>query len=600
MAPEDLFHGVAHFAHGGAGTDGLHGGGQQVALPRLRYFCDSCQRLLHLGCIAFLLDVLEAGDLRFAHLDVVHFQDLDRVFLGKPVLVDAHDHVLAGIDARLLLGRGRLDLELGPAAVHRLGHAAHGVDLLDDGPGGVGHILGELFHHVAAGPWVDHAGDVRLFLDDELRVARDAGGELGGQRNGFVEAVGVQALRAAEDGRHGLDGGAHHVVVRVLLGQAPAAGLAVRAQHQALGVPGVEALHDAAPQQAGGAHLGDLQIEVHAHGPEERQAAGKGIHVHALGQGGLHVFLAVGQGEGHFQRLVGAGFLHVVAADADRVELRHVLGRVLDDVADDLHRRLGRVDVGVADHELLEDVVLDGPGQLVLAHALLLGRHDVAGQDGQHRAIHGHGDAHLVQRDAVEQDLHVLHAVDGHAGLAHVAGHARVVGVVAAVRGQVERHAHALPAGGQRLAVEGVGFLRGGKARVLPDGPRAHRVHGGLRAAQEGLEARQRVGVRQARHVFSRVQGLDGDAVGGDPVERIHLATGRGFLRGLLPVGQGGGLEFGLVGAHGGALGGRVGARGAKGYRDHLRRAADARRMRIPERTASPPGDEGDAAQPPS
>jgi hypothetical protein len=53
--------------------------------------------------------------------------------------------------------------------------------------------------------------------------------------------------------------------------------------------------------------------------------------------------------------------------------------------------------------------------------------------------------------------------VDRHAGLAHVARHARMVAVVAAVRGQVEGHRHALPAGGQRLAVEGVGFFGGGK-----------------------------------------------------------------------------------------------------------------------------------------
>ncbi len=30
--------------------------------------------------------------------------------------------------------------------------------------------------------------------------------------------------------------------------------------------------------------------------------------------------------------------------------------------------RLGRIDVGVADHELLEDVVLDGPRELLLPH----------------------------------------------------------------------------------------------------------------------------------------------------------------------------------------------------------------------------------------
>ena len=179
----------------------------------------------------------------------------------------------------------------------------------------------------------------------------------------------------------------------------------------------------------------------------------------------------------------------------DRVELGHVLRRVLDDVADDAHAGRGRVDVGVAHHELLENVVLDRSAQLVLRHALLFGRHHVAGQHRQHGAVHGHGDADLVQRNLVEQDLHVLHRVNRHAGLADVAGHARMVGVVAPVGGQVERHRHALPAGGQRLAVEGIGLFGGRKTGVLADRPRAHRVHRGLRAANEGLEARQRVGV---------------------------------------------------------------------------------------------------------
>jgi hypothetical protein len=53
---------------------------------------------------------------------------------------------------------------------------------------------------------------------------------------------------------------------------------------------------------------------------------------------------------------------------------------------------------------------------------------------------------HLVERNAVEQDLHVLDRVDRHAGLADIARHARVVAVVAAVGGQVEGDAHALPA----------------------------------------------------------------------------------------------------------------------------------------------------------
>jgi hypothetical protein len=59
------------------------------------------------------------------------------------------------------------------------------------------------------------------------------------------------------------------------------------------------------------------------------------------------------------ERLVRSRFLDVIAGDRDRVELRHVRRRVLDDVAHDPHARRRRIDVGVADHELLQDVVLD-------------------------------------------------------------------------------------------------------------------------------------------------------------------------------------------------------------------------------------------------
>src|SRR3546814_11026808 len=61
---------------------------------------------------------------------------------------------------------------------------------------------------------------------------------------------------AAEHRGHGLDRGAHDVVVRVLLGEGDAAGLAVRAQHQRLRLLGVERLDHAVPQQARGAELG--------------------------------------------------------------------------------------------------------------------------------------------------------------------------------------------------------------------------------------------------------------------------------------------------------------------------------------------------------
>src|SRR3546814_9774819 len=62
----------------------------------------------------------------------------------------------------------------------------------------------------------------------------------------------------------------------------------------------------------------------------------------------------------------------MIAADRDAVEARHVLGRIGDDVRDDPHRGLVRLDLGVADHELLLDVVLYLALHPVLLHPLFL------------------------------------------------------------------------------------------------------------------------------------------------------------------------------------------------------------------------------------
>ena len=85
------------------------------------------------------------------------------------------------------------------------------------------------------------------------------------------------------------------------------------------------------------------------------------------GLAGLQVLDAVGERVGQLQVGRRPGLLDVVAGDRDRVEPRHLLRGEREDVADDLHRGLGRIDVGVAHHELFEDVVLDGPGQLLRA-----------------------------------------------------------------------------------------------------------------------------------------------------------------------------------------------------------------------------------------
>ena len=145
---------------------------------------------------------------------------------------------------------------------------------------------------------------------------------------------------------------------------------------------------------------------------------------------------------------------------------------------------------------------------------LLLGGHDVEGQDGQHGPIHGHGDTHPVQRDPLKERAHVEDGVDGHPCHPDVAGHPRVVAVVAPVGGQVEGHAEAPLTGGQVAPVEGIALLGRGVPGVLADGPRLAGVHSWVRPAEIRRDPRPSVKGVQARHVSLRGEGRNVDLLG--------------------------------------------------------------------------------------
>ena len=102
---------------------------------------------------------------------------------------------------------------------------------------------------------------------------------------------------------------------------------------------------------------------------------------------------------------------------------------------------------------------------------------------------------------------------------AHPAPRGRGCAVVPSWGGKVKGHARTRATRGKGLAVEGIAVLGGGKAGVRADGPRAHGVHGGLRAPNEGFEPWQGVGVRQTSRVGCGVQGLDGDAFRRHPIQ---------------------------------------------------------------------------------
>ena len=124
---------------------------------------------------------------------------------------------------------------------------------------------------------------------------------------------------------------------------------------------------------------------------------------------------------------------------------------------------------------------------------------------------------HLVERDAVEQRAHVVDRIDRDARHADVAGDARMVGVVAAVGGEIEGDRQALLPGGEIAPVEGVGILRRGEAGILPDRPRLGDVHGRVGAAQVGREARIGVEEVEAGKIGRAVGGLHRDAFRREP-----------------------------------------------------------------------------------
>ena len=315
------------------------------------------------------------------------------------------------------------------------------------GPGLVDQFCRARFQVVRSAQGIHHAADSSVLLQEQLGVPRNARGKVRGQGNGLIQGVGVQTLGAAQGGGQCFHRRASHVVERLLLREAPARRLAVGAKCLALGRGAAFLANNLGPKDSRGAHFGHFRPKIHPDGPKEGQSGRKFVHRHARCFPRPQVLPSVRQGERQFQRGRSSGLLHVVAGNGNAVELGHVGLGVRKNVRHNAHAGLRRIDVRIAHHELLQDVVLNGSLQGRRFYALLLCGHNVKGQYGQYGAVHGHGNGHFVQGNAVEQHLGIFHRIDGHAGFADVSLHAGMVGVVPAVGCQIKGYAQAFLAG---------------------------------------------------------------------------------------------------------------------------------------------------------
>ncbi len=99
-----------------------------------------------------------------------------------------------------------------------------------------------------------------------------------------------------------------------------------------------------------------------------------------------------------------------------------------------------------------------------------------------------------------------------------------MIGVVAAMGGEIERDREALLPGGEVAAIKRVGIFRRGEAGILPDGPGLVDVHRGVGAAQIGRDAGEGLEKIDAFEVGFAVGGFYQDALGRQP--RLGAAGG--------------------------------------------------------------------------
>jgi hypothetical protein len=427
--------------------------------------------------------------------------------------------------------RRLVDLVLVEPRLDRGDGAAHAVDPLEVRAGTLLDLVGQRLDEVRAAERVGDVRGARLPGDDLLRPQRDLHRALGRERERLVEGVRVQRLGAAQDRGERLEGRAHDVVLRLLGRQRRAAGLRVEPEHEAPRVRRPEALaHEARPHPPGGSELRDLLEEAHVAGEEEGQPRSELVHREPGVQGRLHVGDPVRERERHLLDRGRPGLAHVVAADRDRVPSREALAAVGEQVRDEPHRGLRRVDVRAPRGVLLQQVVLHRPGQARAVETALLGHELVQEQEDRRGRVDRHRGGHALERDAVEQPVQVLDGVDRHAGLADLALGAGVVGVQAHLGRQVERDRQAGLAVLQEIAEAPVRLLRGRHAGVLPHRPQAAAVHRRMHAAGERRGARPAevsLGV-EALQIGRRVDGLQLDAGVGPPVRLAHLAQRTG------------------------------------------------------------------------
>src|SRR6266567_4744236 len=105
--------------------------------------------------------------------------------------------------------------------------------------------------------------------------------------------------------------------------------------------------------------------------------ASKSVNIQPGSEGGIDITDGVGKCKSNLLYGGRTRLANVVATDADRIPAWKMLGTVTEDISNNAHGVLGRVNIGTARNVLFQNIVLYSAGELIYFHALFLRDCDV-------------------------------------------------------------------------------------------------------------------------------------------------------------------------------------------------------------------------------
>lgn len=268
-----------------------------------------------------------------------------------------------------------------------------------------------------------------------MSVEGDEWGKLSRKGNGLVERVGVKWLSEEKWRRNGIEGCEEDIVIRIMLMKGKEGGMEVGEKNKRERIIRIKLINDEWKEKERREKIGNLNEEINEDGEEERKKEWKIIEIEEIIERRKKILEKVGKCEGKIMKKCRERIMNVIEGDGNGVEIRNLMRSIGDDVRNDKNGGLRRIDIGVEENEIIENVVMNGEGKMWEGKEMLLEREDEIGKDRDKRKVNGNGKGNILKRNEIEKDFNVIEGVDRKEGIEEIELKERVIDVIEEVGG---------------------------------------------------------------------------------------------------------------------------------------------------------------------